>query len=76
MSTNVYTKLLNDELDNSSHQIVVDAISREPIEGDYLEHAREYDVITVKSYCTQNNSDCEYCSLVNYSRDCCNNPIN
>lgn len=26
-------------------------------------------------YCTQNNGDCETCSLVNYGRDCHNNPI-
>jgi hypothetical protein len=26
-------------------------------------------------YCTQNNSDCETCSLVNYGRDCRNNPV-
>jgi antitoxin component of RelBE/YafQ-DinJ toxin-antitoxin module len=28
-----------------------------------------------KSYCTQNNGDCSSCSLVNYNRDCQNNPI-
>jgi hypothetical protein len=28
-----------------------------------------------KSYCTQNNGDCSTCSLVNYNRDCQNNPI-
>jgi hypothetical protein len=26
-------------------------------------------------YCTQNNGDCETCSLVSYGRDCMNNPI-
>lgn len=26
----------------------------------------------IKSYCTQNNGDCETCSLVNYGRDCHN----
>ena len=26
-------------------------------------------------YCTQNNHDCGSCSLVNYGRDCSNNPI-
>lgn len=31
---------------------------------------------TQKDYCTQNNGDCETCSLVNYGRDCRNNPIN
>lgn len=25
-----------------------------------------------KAYCTQNNGDCETCSLVNYGRDCRN----
>ena len=29
----------------------------------------------MKSYCTQNNGDCSTCSLVNYNRDCMNNPI-
>jgi hypothetical protein len=28
-----------------------------------------------KTYCTQNNGDCSTCSLVNYNRDCQNNPI-
>lgn len=27
-----------------------------------------------KSYCTQNDGDCSTCSLVNYGRDCQNNP--
>lgn len=26
-------------------------------------------------YCTQNNGNCATCSLVNYGRDCHNNPI-
>ena len=26
-------------------------------------------------YCTQNNGDCPTCSLVNYGRDCMNNPM-
>jgi len=30
----------------------------------------------MKSYCTQNNGKCSTCSLVNYGRDCQNNPIN
>jgi len=29
----------------------------------------------MKEYCTQNNGDCQTCSLVNYNRDCQNNPI-
>lgn len=29
----------------------------------------------IKSYCTQNNGDCSTCSLVNYNRDCYNQPI-
>jgi len=29
----------------------------------------------MKNYCTQNNGDCSTCSLVNYNRDCRNNPI-
>jgi len=27
-----------------------------------------------KDYCTQNDGDCDTCSLVNYGRDCQNNP--
>jgi hypothetical protein len=30
---------------------------------------------TIKAYCTQNNGDCSTCGLVNYGRDCLNNPI-
>jgi hypothetical protein len=30
----------------------------------------------MKEYCTQNNEDCETCSLSNYNRDCQNNKIN
>ena len=26
-------------------------------------------------YCSQNNGNCETCSLVNYGRDCHNNPV-
>ena len=26
-------------------------------------------------YCSQNDHDCETCSLINYSLDCQNNPI-
>lgn len=29
----------------------------------------------MKPYCTQNNGDCTTCSLVNYNRDCKNNPV-
>jgi hypothetical protein len=29
----------------------------------------------MKSYCTQNGSDCSTCSLVNYGRDCMNQPV-
>ena len=29
----------------------------------------------IPSYCTQNYGACETCSLVNYGRDCVNNPI-
>jgi len=28
-----------------------------------------------REYCTQNDNDCSTCSLVNYGRDCQNNPI-
>jgi hypothetical protein len=28
-----------------------------------------------KDYCTQNDGDCETCSLANYGKDCMNNPI-
>lgn len=29
----------------------------------------------MKNYCTQNGGDCSTCSLVNYDRDCMNNPV-
>lgn len=29
----------------------------------------------MSNYCTQNNGNCSTCSLVNYGRDCKNNPI-
>ncbi|MGA1869372.1 MAG: hypothetical protein ACMUJM_12600 [bacterium] len=29
----------------------------------------------VPAYCTQNNGDCETCPLVNFRKDCHNNPI-
>ena len=28
-----------------------------------------------KDYCTQNNGDCQTCSLVNYGMDCRNQPV-
>jgi len=28
-----------------------------------------------RDYCTQNDGDCETCSLSNYERNCMNNPI-
>jgi len=28
-----------------------------------------------RSYCTQNDGDCQSCALVNYGRDCQNNPV-
>ena len=28
-----------------------------------------------KPYCTQNNGNCSTCSLVNYNRDCQNQPL-
>ncbi len=29
----------------------------------------------MKEYCVQNNGDCSTCSLVNYGRDCINEPL-
>lgn len=29
----------------------------------------------MKAYCTQNDEDCSTCSLVNYNKDCKNNPV-
>jgi hypothetical protein len=29
-----------------------------------------------KNYCVQNDGDCSTCSLVNYGKDCRNNPVN
>jgi len=31
--------------------------------------------IIIPSYCTQNNGNCQTCSLVNYGRDCQNKPV-
>jgi hypothetical protein len=28
-----------------------------------------------RTYCTQNAGDCSTCSLVNYGKDCMNNPV-
>jgi len=30
---------------------------------------------SIPEYCTQNGGDCQTCSLVNYGRDCMNNPV-
>ena len=30
----------------------------------------------MKKYCTQNNGECESCSLSNYGKDCQNKPLN
>lgn len=30
----------------------------------------------IKDYCSQNDGDCQSCSLVNYGRDCRNNLVN
>lgn len=30
----------------------------------------------IKNYCTQNKGGCKNCSLVNYGRDCKNQPVN
>ena len=39
------------------------------------EHCQWADWAVSKGYCTQNNGDCETCSLLNYGRDCHNNMI-
>ena len=31
--------------------------------------------MTTPEYCTQNDGNCPTCSLVNYGRDCANNPL-
>lgn len=48
------------------------------IEGDLVTFFERHNITWVGSipdYCTQNNGDCKTCSLVNYSRDCMNNPM-
>ena len=76
MSTNAYTQMLSDVLSDNYTEIIVDKITREPITDDPLEHKGGYDVLRDKIYCTQNNSDCINCSLVNYGMDCRNNVVN
>ena len=43
------------------------------IRESFNEDAKDY--VSRKEYCTQNDGDCSTCSLVNYGRDCRNNPI-
>ena len=31
--------------------------------------------MVIMGYCTQNNGDCKTCSLVNYGKDCRNEPV-
>lgn len=40
-----------------------------------LEKEWEKDKISYPDYCSQNNGDCDNCSLANYNRDCKNNEI-
>ena len=42
------------------------------IRESFNEDAKDY--VSRKEYCTQNDGVCEDCSLVNYGRDCMNNP--
>ena len=48
----------------------------EPVEDD-----EDFDLMSLleepdrPSYCSQNGGDCSTCSLVNYGRDCMNNPV-
>ena len=36
---------------------------------------RKDKTMTTPDYCTQNDGNCPTCSLVNYGRDCANNPL-
>ena len=44
--------------------------------GDFPEAVKErLEEEVFEIYCTQNDGDCSTCSLVNYGRDCHNNPL-
>jgi hypothetical protein len=38
-------------------------------------HENDHGGVDLITYCTQNDGDCEMCSLSNYGRDCKNNEI-
>lgn len=38
-------------------------------------HGKALDALAAPDYCVQNNGDCSTCSLVNYGRDCTNQPV-
>ena len=46
-------------------------------DGDTLRRERSagYRAGYIPEYCTQNEGDCQTCSLVNYGRDCRNEPL-
>jgi|GEM_PF-1775675 hypothetical protein len=46
-------------------------VDDESIEDFFARHG----ILVIPDYCTQNDGDCKTCSLVNYGRDCMNNPI-
>lgn len=43
----------------------------ESIEGFFARHG----ITVIPDYCSQNDGDCSTCSLVNYGRDCMNQPL-
>jgi hypothetical protein len=49
--------------------------SAHPNRGGEYSRSMKARFIMKKSYCTQNNGNCETCSLVSYGLDCGNNPI-
>lgn len=51
------------------------AIEGETVEEFFDRHGIEWADGSIPDYCTQNAGDCSTCSLVNYGRDCMNNPI-
>jgi len=42
---------------------------------DFFGEMPKKDNKSIFDYCTQNQGDCSTCSLVNYGRDCRNNPV-
>jgi DNA repair exonuclease SbcCD ATPase subunit len=59
-------EFFNEKIDNYESNLIAGLAER---------MAKYAKMLTIKDYCTQNNGNCPTCSLVNYGRDCRNNPI-